>query len=91
MLPINLTSMSYETMKYLHVAVIEDFEECLVSETVEGLREQVIESLTRKSITPPTDDEWLVCILAEVDTHIATDNLKLGLISYYKTESRLMS
>ena len=76
-------------MKYLHVAIIEDSEECLVSHTEKGLREQVIDVLAKKSITPPTDEEWLVCVLGKVDDHIKTDNLTLGLISYYKTESKL--
>ena len=76
-------------MKYLHVAIIEDFEECLVSYTEEGLKKQVIVFLAKKNITPPTDEEWLNCILAEIDTEIETDNLSLGLISYYKTESKL--
>jgi hypothetical protein len=76
-------------MKYLHVAIIEDFEECHVSYTEEGLRKQVTDSLAKKSIVPPTDEEWLVCVLAKVDEQIMTNNLTLGLISYYKTESRL--
>ena len=76
-------------MKYLHVAIIEDFEECFVSYTEEGLRKQVTDSLAKKSIDPPTDEEWLVCIVAKVDDHIASNNLMLGLISYYKTEARL--
>jgi hypothetical protein len=76
-------------MKYLHVAIIEDFEECLVSHTEEGLRKQVIASLTKKSIAPLTDEEWLVCVLAKVDRMIPIDNPAVALISYYKTESRL--
>lgn len=71
------------------MAVIEDYEECLVAHTEEGLKKQVINYLKNKSITPPTDDEWSVCILAEAEDHIHTDNLKLGLITYYKTESKL--
>lgn len=76
-------------MKYLHVAVIEDFEECLVSHTEEDLRKQVIVFLAEKNITPPTDEEWIVCILSEFDREITTVNLALGLITYYKTESKL--
>jgi hypothetical protein len=76
-------------MKYLHVAVIEDYEECLVSYSEDGLRKQVINFLAVKKITPPTDAEWLICILAKVDDDLATDNLALGLITYYKTESML--
>ncbi len=76
-------------MKYLHVAIIEDYEECLASHSEEGLREQVTQSLAKKNISPPTDEEWIICILAEIDSEIETDNLSLGLISYYKIESRL--
>jgi len=76
-------------MKYLHVAIIEDYEECLVSNSEEGLRKQVTEYLTARSIVPPTDAEWLICILAQIDDDIKTDNLALGLITYYKTESKL--
>ncbi len=76
-------------MKYLHIAVIENFEECLVSNSEEGLRKQVSDFLIEKSIIPPTDEEWSVCILAKYDKNIKTDNLTLGLISYYKIESNL--
>ena len=76
-------------MKYLHVAVIEDFEECFVSYTEDGLKKQVIDFMSNKSLTPPTDEEWSVCVLGEAEDHIETDNLKLGLITYYKTESKL--
>ena len=76
-------------MSFLHVAIIEDFEVCLVSDTEDGLRKQVAEFLTEHSIQPPTDAEWLVCILAKVEEDIKTDNLALGLITYYKTESKL--
>jgi hypothetical protein len=76
-------------MEYLHIAIIEDSEECLVSHTEEGLRKQVTDFLVGKSITPPTDEEWAVCVLAKDDGHIKTDNLALGLISYYKIESKM--
>ena len=76
-------------MNYLHVAVIEDYEECLVSNSEDGLREQVSEYLTARSIIPPTDAEWLVCVLAKVEEDIEPENLALGLITYYKTESKL--
>ena len=88
-IPRKIAVLCQTKMKYLHVAIIEDFEECLVSYTEEGLRTQVIVFLAKKSITPPTDEEWLVCILAEIEGDLTTDNLALGLITYYKTESRL--
>ena len=73
----------------MHVAIIEDFEECLVSNTELGLRGQVIESLAKKSITAPTDEEWSDCVLSRVEGAIETDYLSLSMISYYKTESHL--
>ena len=76
-------------MNNLHVVILEDFEECFVSNTEAGLREQVSESLTNKSIAPPTDQEWSVCILSKGNEDFETSNLSLGLISYYKTDSRL--
>ena len=77
-------------MKYLHVAVIEDYEECLVSHTEENLRNQVAAFLATKFITPPTDAEWAVCILAKVEDEIPIVNsVAVGLISYYKPESKL--
>ena len=76
-------------MNYLHVAIIEDYEECLVSNTEDGLRAQVTTYLISRSITPPNDAEWLVCILSKVDQEIQTDNLALGMITYYKTKGRL--
>ncbi|MFI5264437.1 MAG: hypothetical protein ACHQM6_07980 [Candidatus Kapaibacterium sp.] len=76
-------------MNYLHVAVIEDFEECLISASEEGLREQINTFLTTNSITPPTDAEWAVCILAKTDEDIPLVNLAaIGLITYYKVDSR---
>lgn len=76
-------------MNYLHVAIIEDYEECLISNSEDGLRKQVDDYLTARSIVPPTDSEWMVCVLAKVEDEIETDNLALGLITYYKTESKL--
>ena len=76
-------------MKFLHVAIIEDYEECLASHSEEGLRKQVTASLSEKNIIPPTDEEWIICILAQIDGESETDNLSLGLISYYKIESKL--
>lgn len=76
-------------MKYLHVAILENYEECLVSDSEEGLREQVADYLAAKSLAPLTDEEWSVCITAVVDRFIPIDNLSAGLITYYKTESKL--
>lgn len=78
-------------MKDLHVAVIEDSEECLVSYTEGDLREQVNEWLTEHSLPIPTNEEWAVCILAKEDRDISQVIRPgiLGSITYYKTESRL--
>lgn len=76
-------------MNYLHVAIIEDLEECLISRTEDGLREQVVDFLTKKNIKPPTDEEWLVCVLAKEDRVIPIDTFAVGLITYYKTEEKL--
>ena len=76
-------------MNNLHVAIIEDFEECLVSNTELGLRNQVIDALAEKSITPPSDEEWSDCVKADDDYRIPTENPSLSLISYYKIESRI--
>jgi hypothetical protein len=76
-------------MKYLHIAIIQDYEECLVDQTEEGLKKQVIDALVKKSLTPPTDEEWAVCILAKIDKDIEPDNLALGMVTYYMIESKL--
>ncbi|MEP7235553.1 MAG: hypothetical protein ABI778_09680 [Ignavibacteriota bacterium] len=74
-------------MNYLHVAVIEDFEECFIAPTEPELREQVNGFLVKHSITPPTDAEWAVCILAKIEAEIPIENLTaVGLISYYKAD-----
>jgi hypothetical protein len=73
-------------MKYLHIAILEHYDECLVSNTIEGLREQVNEALIKKSLHVPTDEEWLNCILAKND---CPDNVLLSVITYYKTPSML--
>ena len=73
----------------MHVAIIEDFEECLVSNTELGLRGQVIQSLAKKSIAAPSDEEWADCVLSTQPGDIHTDYLSLSMISYYKTESHL--
>lgn len=77
-------------MKYLHVAVMEDLEECLVSYTEEGLRKQVNDILAINSIGAPTDEEWADCVKGEETTcDVAPDCLPFGVILYYKTESKL--
>ena len=77
-------------MNYLHAAVIEDFEECLISASEDGLRLQVSDFLLTKHITPPTDAEWAVCILAKVEDTITIENITaVGMITYYKVDSRL--
>ena len=74
--------------KILHVAVIDDFNECFVSYSDDELREQVSNWLLQNSVPPPTDAEWEL-ILGEdrFDVDVATP--ALGWISYYKTESKL--
>jgi len=77
-------------MNYLHVAVIENFEECLISASEEGLRQQVNEFLTRNSIPPPTDAEWRICVLSKSEDDIQIENLTaVGMINYYRVESQL--
>jgi hypothetical protein len=76
-------------MNFLHAAVIEDFEECLISASEKGLREQVNIFLIKNSIAPPTDAEWAVCILAKGEDDIQLEHLTaVGLISYYKIDAR---
>ena len=76
-------------MNYLHAAIIEDFEECLISASEDGLREQVNHFLTDNSLIPLTDVEWAVCIVAKTDEDIPLENLAaIRLITYYKVESR---
>jgi hypothetical protein len=76
-------------MTYLHVAVVEDFEECFVSHTSDGLREQVAEFLTANSRIVPTDDEWVVLIMAAEDRELSEAPPFLTPVTYYTTESRL--
>jgi hypothetical protein len=77
-------------MNYLHAAVIEDFEECFIAANEDGLREQVNAFLIKNGITPPTDEEWAVCILVNSDVEIPIKNLTaVGLISYYKVDARM--
>ncbi len=74
--------------KNLHVAVIDDFNECFVSFSEEELRKQVSEWLLKKSIAVPTDAEWALA-LGEDRYDVDTITQVPGWISYYKTESRL--
>ena len=76
-------------MNYLHVAILDDFEKCLVDHTEEGLREQVAYSLAKRSIAPLTDDEWADCVKGEPNDSKTNDCLPFGTIYYYKTESML--
>ena len=76
-------------MNYMHVAILEDFEECLVSNTELGLRGQVITSLANKSLPAPSDEEWGDCVHSGYRGDITTDYLTLSMISYYKIESHL--
>lgn len=76
-------------MNYLHVAIIEDSEECLVSQTEAGLRQQVVESLAMRSITSLTDAEWSDCVKGIAHDGITSDCLPFGVIYYYKTKSKL--
>ncbi len=76
-------------MDFLHVAIIEDFEECLISRSEDGLRTQVNEFLATNNIKPPTDEEWTVCVLAKEDREIPIDTFATGLITYYKAKAKL--
>ena len=76
-------------MNYLHVAILEDTEECLVSKTENGLRLQVTGSLNKRTIKDLTDDEWADCVKGEVNCDRGIDCQPFGIIYYYKTESRL--
>jgi len=76
-------------MNYLHIAIIEDSGECLVSYTELGLREQVVGSLALRGVDGLTDEEWADCVKGEISCDRATDCLPFGTIYYYKTVSRL--
>jgi len=76
-------------MNYLHIAIIEAPEECLVSNTEEGLRNQVTGSLDKRSIAPLNNDEWAECVKGEYHCEREVDCIPFGTISYYKIESRL--
>ena len=77
-------------MNFLHAAVVEDFEVCFISANENDLREQVNTFLIANSITPPTDAEWAICVLAKSEEEIPIEHLTaVGLISYYKIDARM--
>ncbi len=76
-------------MTYLHVAVIEGYEECLVSHTSNKLYTQLLGWLSHQTLPALTPEEWAACILANEDKEICAKNHLLGTITYYKTESHL--
>lgn len=76
-------------MNYLHVAIMEDSEECLISTSEVGLRRQVTKSMTDRFLTGPTDAEWAFHVLSEGPDIMPMRKDGFGMITYYKTESRL--
>jgi len=76
-------------MTYLHVAVIEGYEECLVSHTSNKLYKQVLVWLALQMLPALTPEEWAACVIANEDKEICAKNHLLGAITYYKTESHL--
>jgi hypothetical protein len=76
-------------MTYLHVAVIEGYEECLVSHTSNKLYQQVLLWLDHQTLPTLTPEEWAACIIAHEENEICAKNHLLGAITYYKTESHL--
>ena len=74
--------------KSLHIAVLEDYNECFVSSTSDDLRIQVSRWLLTQSVTAPTDGEWAMTLGADnYNTKLASPSDDW--ISYYKTESNL--
>jgi len=72
----------------LHVAVLDDFNECFVDLNEADLRRQVAGWLQEHSVPVPTDAEWALTLgedRYDVDLTTPAD----GWISYYQTESRL--
>jgi len=76
-------------MNYLHVAIIEDTGDCLVSHTENNLRLQVTDSLALRAIPAMTDEEWADCVKGQAICDVAQDCLPFGIIYYYKTEEKL--
>ena len=70
----------------LHVAVIDDFNECFVSSNTEDLRAQVSRWLLTKSVAAPTDAEWEIT-LGEDRFDVELTTPAAGWISYYQAES----
>ena len=70
----------------LHVAVIDDFNECFVSSNTEDLRTQVSRWLLTKSVVAPTDAEWEIT-LGEDRFDVELTTPAAGWISYYQAES----
>lgn len=87
-LPGKVISISSK-MNYLYIAILGFSEECFVSNTEQGLREQVTGSLAKRNIAPFTDDEWTDCVKGEYNKDKTADCLPFGIIYFYKTESRL--
>ena len=77
-------------MNYLHVAILEDTQECFVSTTEQGLRVQVTSALDKKSIPAFTDDEWADCVKGDLSCDRAADCAPFGTIYYYRSESQLV-
>jgi len=74
--------------KLLHVAVIDDFNECFVAFTEKELRAQVSDWLLLNATAAPTDAEWALT-LGEDRYDVDLTTPAAGWISYYKTESKL--
>jgi hypothetical protein len=74
--------------KYLHIAIVDDFNECFVSFSEEDLRIQVSKWLLLNSISLPTDAEWALTLGEDrYDVDLTTPAAEW--IFYYKIESKL--
>ena len=73
---------------FLHVAVLDDFNECFVSRTADCLREQVSEYLLRHSMMVPTDAEWALTLGEDRDEVNLTTPAN-GWITYYTASSKM--
>ena len=71
----------------LHVAVIDDFNRCFVSDTTPKLRAQVSAWLVQNKVAAPTDPEWAL-ILGEDRYDVDLITPADGWISYYNTDSK---
>jgi hypothetical protein len=72
----------------LHIAVIDDFNQCFVSFSEKDLRMQVSSWLLLNSVAAPTDAEWALT-LGEDRYDVDLTTPAAGWISYYQTESKL--